>query len=111
MMLATTMITMASTVSKRFPALKGGVAPSPRRLLVAGLHSRASSSQGSRDACSGWQVKAICVLDLQGSRLRTWLMQQKVVKLKKDGNKAAKGGNWPVFDFCNQFLQVLIAWS
>ena len=35
-------------------------------------------------------------------------MQQKVEKLKKDGNKAAKGGNWPVFDFCNQFLQVLL---
>ena len=35
-------------------------------------------------------------------------MQQKVAKLKKDGNKAAKGGNWPVFDFCNQFLQVLM---
>ena len=41
-------------------------------------------------------------------RLRDWLMQQKVVKLKKDGNKAAKGGNWPIFDFCNQFLQVLL---
>ena len=39
-------------------------------------------------------------------RLRDWLMKQKVAKLNKDGNKAAKGGNWPVFDFCNQFLQV-----
>ena len=39
-------------------------------------------------------------------RLRDWLMEQKVAKLNKDGNKAAKGGNWPVFDFCNQFLQV-----
>ena len=35
-------------------------------------------------------------------------MLQKVAKLNKDGNKAAKGGNWPVFDFCNQFLQVLL---
>ena len=42
------------------------------------------------------------------SRLRKWLMLQKVAKLNKDGNKAAKGGNWPVFDFCNQFLQVLL---
>ena len=41
-------------------------------------------------------------------RLRKWLMLQKVAKLNKDGNKAAKGGNWPVFDFCNQFLQVLM---
>ena len=39
-------------------------------------------------------------------RLRDWLMEQKVAKLSMDGNKAAKGGNWPVFDFCNQFLQV-----
>ena len=38
-------------------------------------------------------------------RLRDWLMNQKLVKLKKDDNKADKGGNWPVFDFCNQFLQ------
>jgi len=38
-------------------------------------------------------------------RLRSWLMEQKVAKLKTDGNKAAAGGNWPVFDFCNQFLQ------
>ena len=35
-------------------------------------------------------------------------MEQKVAKLNKDGNKAAKGGNWPVFDFCNQFLQVML---
>ena len=35
-------------------------------------------------------------------------MEQKVAKLNKDGNKAAKGGNWPVFDFCNQFLQVMM---
>ena len=54
-------------------------------------------------------MRAVRVLDVQVSRLRKWLMQQKVAKLKKDGNKAAKGGNWPVFDFCNQFLQVLIA--
>ena len=40
------------------------------------------------------------------ARLRSWLMEQKVAKLKTDGNKAAAGGNWPVFDFCNQFLQV-----
>ena len=26
--------------------------------------------------------------------------------MRKDENKAAAGGgNWPVFDFCNQFLQ------
>ena len=41
-------------------------------------------------------------------RLRNWLMEQKVAKLQKDGNRAAKGGNWPVFDFCNQFLQVML---
>ena len=45
---------------------------------------------------------------LEVSRLRKWLMQQKVAKLRKDGNRADKGGNWPVFDFCNQFLQVLL---
>eukprot|EP00090_Calanus_glacialis_P013354 TRINITY_DN21991_c0_g1_i1.p1 TRINITY_DN21991_c0_g1~~TRINITY_DN21991_c0_g1_i1.p1 ORF type:complete len:375 (-),score=92.69 TRINITY_DN21991_c0_g1_i1:75-1199(-) len=38
-------------------------------------------------------------------RLRAWLMDRKLDKLKKDDNKADKGGNWPVFDFCNQFLQ------
>ena len=38
-------------------------------------------------------------------RLRAWLMDRKLDKLKKDDNKANKGGNWPVFDFCNQFLQ------
>ena len=32
-------------------------------------------------------------------------MDRKVDKLKADNNKAEKGGNWPVFDFCNQFLQ------
>lgn len=37
--------------------------------------------------------------------LRDWLMQQKLQKLKKDDNKASSGGNWPVFDWCNQFLQ------
>ena len=31
-----------------------------------------------------------------------------MAKLQKDGNRAAKGGNWPVFDFCNQFLQVVM---
>ena len=25
--------------------------------------------------------------------------------MKADDNKAAAGGNWPVFDWCNQFLQ------
>ena len=45
---------------------------------------------------------------MEVSRLRKWLMQQKVAKLRKDGNRADKGGNWPVFDFCNQFLQVLL---
>ena len=39
-------------------------------------------------------------------RLRSWLMEKKLEKLRKDDNKAAAGGgNWPVFDFCNQFLQ------
>ena len=39
-------------------------------------------------------------------RLRSWLMERKLEKLRKDENKAAAGGgNWPVFDFCNQFLQ------
>lgn len=38
-------------------------------------------------------------------RLREYLMQKKLEKLHKDENKADKGGNWPVFDFCNQFLQ------
>ena len=38
-------------------------------------------------------------------RLRSWLMERKLEKLRKDENKAAGGGNWPVFDFCNQFLQ------
>ena len=38
-------------------------------------------------------------------RLRSWLMERKLDKLRKDENKADKGGNWPVFDFCNQFLQ------
>ena len=39
-------------------------------------------------------------------RLRAWLMERKLEKLRKDDNKAAAGGgNWPVFDFCNQFLQ------
>ena len=32
-------------------------------------------------------------------------MDRKLDKLRKDNNKAEKGGNWPVFDFCNQFLQ------
>ena len=33
-------------------------------------------------------------------------MEKKLEKLRKDDNKAAAGGgNWPVFDFCNQFLQ------
>ena len=32
-------------------------------------------------------------------------MDRKLDKLKADNNKAEKGGNWPVFDFCNQFLQ------
>merc|ERR1712183_960412 len=38
-------------------------------------------------------------------RLRSWLMERKLEKLRKDNNQAEKGGNWPVFDFCNQFLQ------
>jgi len=38
-------------------------------------------------------------------KLRDFLMEKKVEKLKQDNNRAEKGGNWPVFDFCNQFLQ------
>ena len=38
-------------------------------------------------------------------RLRLWLMERKLDKLRADNNKAAEGGNWPVFDWCNQFLQ------
>ena len=45
------------------------------------------------------------MLPAPSERLRAWLMDRKLDKLKKDDNKANKGGNWPVFDFCNQFLQ------
>ena len=45
------------------------------------------------------------VLPAPPERLRPWLMERKLDKLRKDENKADKGGNWPVFDFCNQFLQ------
>ena len=45
------------------------------------------------------------MLPASPERLRAWLMDRKLDKLKKDDNKADKGGNWPVFDFCNQFLQ------
>lgn len=39
--------------------------------------------------------------------IRAWLHQQKTSTLKQtDGtNKVSVGQNWPVFDFCNQFLQ------
>ena len=37
--------------------------------------------------------------------LRTWLQEQKLLALKKNSNRAEKGKNWRVFDFCNQFLQ------
>ena len=36
--------------------------------------------------------------------LRQWLMQRKLEQLR-GGNKAQPGGNWGVFDWCNQFLQ------
>ena len=32
-------------------------------------------------------------------------MDRKLYKLRKDDNRVDKGDNWPVFDFCNQFLQ------
>ena len=38
-------------------------------------------------------------------RLRAWLMEKKLAKYRKDDNKAEAGGNWPVFDWANQFLQ------
>ena len=37
--------------------------------------------------------------------LRSWLQEQKLSALKKNSNRAEKGKNWGVFDFCNQFLQ------
>ena len=37
--------------------------------------------------------------------LRSWLQEQKLLALKKDSNRAEKGKNWGIFDFCNQFLQ------
>lgn len=37
--------------------------------------------------------------------LRNWLQEQKLLALKKDSNRAEKGKNWGIFDFCNQFLQ------
>ncbi|XP_023334386.1 uncharacterized protein LOC111705912 isoform X3 [Eurytemora carolleeae] len=44
-------------------------------------------------------------LPVPPEQLRQFLMMKKLEKLNTDGNKAEKGGNWPVFDFCNQFLQ------
>lgn len=38
-------------------------------------------------------------------QMRQWLMKQKVAAIQSNANKAEKGGNWKVFDFCNQFLQ------
>ena len=38
-------------------------------------------------------------------RLRAWLMERKLEKYRRDDNKAEAGGNWPVFDWANQFLQ------
>jgi adenosine deaminase len=32
-------------------------------------------------------------------------MEQKMSAIQKNSNKAEKGKNWRVFDFCNQFLQ------
>jgi len=39
------------------------------------------------------------------AQLRAWLMDRKLDKLRKDDNAVDQGKNWPVFDFCNQFLQ------
>ena len=37
--------------------------------------------------------------------LRNWLQEQKLSAYNKTSNRAEKGKNWGVFDFCNQFLQ------
>ena len=37
--------------------------------------------------------------------LRNWLQEQKLSALTKNSNRAEKGKNWGIFDFCNQFLQ------
>ena len=37
--------------------------------------------------------------------LRNWLQEQKLSALAKNSNRAEKGKNWGIFDFCNQFLQ------
>jgi len=44
-------------------------------------------------------------LPVPPERLRQFLMDKKLEKLNQDDNRAEKNGNWPVFDFCNQFLQ------
>ena len=37
--------------------------------------------------------------------LRNWLQEKKLSALTKNSNRAEKGKNWGIFDFCNQFLQ------
>ena len=53
----------------------------------------------SHDILRGIQLPA------SPERLRAWLMEKKLAKYRKDDNKAEAGGNWPVFDWANQFLQ------
>lgn len=42
---------------------------------------------------------------LTPDELRPFLMHQKTTHHINTGTKAERNGNWPIFDFCNQFLQ------
>lgn len=50
------------------------------------------------------------ILPVPTATLSQWIMEQKCEAAQKNvDNVQKKGGNWSVFDFCNQFLQSKIA--
>ena len=44
-------------------------------------------------------------LKLEQDDIRTWLQDMKIQSIHTNSNRVAKGQNWGIFDFCNQFLQ------
>ena len=76
----------------------------PRNEIEVELHLHLDGSLSPSFIARRALVRGV-TLPASPERLRGWLMDRKLHKLRADDNKAVAGGNWPVFDFCNQFLQ------